>query len=346
MHEPAPRPRTIVQHWRTRDVEEAAIGLSERFCNASRFKFEGSRDAFRHQCSWAKLTDARIIRASNTGYEVDAFLNDEVFIAFTMQGGVSLETGNERTRSEARAAGVTLRPGHSYHYTMPRGAAVFGLQLPVEALARQASLIFDGRVTVDVGAPMNDRIDITGGTGAALFRNVAVAFKEIEMLDHVGLGVVAEASLSELLTNLALINLIPDVRSRLEAKPRDVCNGTIERARQYIEAHSEGPIRMAELARDLGVSLRALQAAFQRQLGRSPTEYLFECRLMNVRQHLLNAPEGATVTSIATECGFVNLGAFSARYRNAFGELPSETLYRRRRGHWHGARTLGSDTMP
>ncbi len=346
MHEPAPRPRTIVQHWRTRDVEEAAANLSERFCHASRFKFEGRRDAFRLQCSWAKLAHARIIRASNTGYEVDGFLSDAVFIAFTMQGGVSLQTGSERIRSEPRAAALTLRPGQTFHYTMPRGALLFGLELPIENLARQASLMFDGRVAVDADTPMHDKIDIAGGTGAALFRNVAVAFKEIEMLDNAGLGVIAETSLSELLANLALINLIPDVRARLEVTPRDVGSGTIERARQYIEAHSEGPIRMAELARDLGLSLRALQATFRRQLGRSPTEYLFECRLMKVRQHLLNAPEGATVTSLATECGFVNLGAFSARYRNAFGELPSETLFRRRRDRSHGVRPSGSDTIP
>jgi AraC-like DNA-binding protein len=335
MHEPAPKSRTFVQHWRTRDVDEAAANLSQRFCHASRFKFEGRRDAFRLQCSWANLAGARVIRASNTGYEVDGFLNDAVFIAFTMQGGVSLQTGGERMRSEARAAALTLRPGQTFHYTMPRGALLFGLELPIETLSRQAALMFDGRITIDADTAMHDRIDIAGGAGAALFRNVAVAFKEIEMLDHAGLSSLAETSLSELLTNLALINLIPDVRAQLEVAPRAVGSGTIERARQYIEAHSEGPIRMAELARDLGVSLRALQAAFRRQLGHSPTEYLFGCRLMKVRQQLLNASEGATVTSLATECGFVNLGAFSARYRNAFGELPSETLSRRRRGRSH-----------
>jgi len=332
MHEPAPKSRTVVQHWRTRDVEEAASGLSVRFANASRFKYAGRRDAFRLQCSWANLTGARVIRASNTGYECDGFLNDSVFIAFTLQGGVRLETASERVMSEPRAAAVALRPGQRYHYTVPRGTLMFALQMPVETLSRQASLMFDGRIDIGADTPMNDRIDIAGSTGAALFRNVAVAFKEVEMLEHAGLSCVAETSLSELLANLALVNLIPDARAQLDIAPRAIGSGTIERARQYIEAHSEGPVRMAELARDLGVSLRALQVAFRRQLGRSPTEYLFECRLMTVRQHLLNAQEGATVTSLATECGFVNLGAFSARYRNAFGELPSETLSRRRRG--------------
>jgi AraC-like DNA-binding protein len=43
------------------------------------------------------------------------------------------------------------------------------------------------------------------------------------------------------------------------------------------------------------------------------------------------ATPAATVTEVATECGFFHLGRFSARYRQAFGEVPSSTLARRRR---------------
>jgi transcriptional regulator GlxA family with amidase domain len=37
------------------------------------------------------------------------------------------------------------------------------------------------------------------------------------------------------------------------------------------------------------------------------------------------------VSSIAIDCGFVNLGLFASRYRRTFGELPSQTLARNRR---------------
>jgi transcriptional regulator GlxA family with amidase domain len=37
---------------------------------------------------------------------------------------------------------------------------------------------------------------------------------------------------------------------------------------------------------------------------------------------------GETVTGIALECGFGNLGEFAGRYRRRFGEKPSETFRR------------------
>jgi AraC-like DNA-binding protein len=41
---------------------------------------------------------------------------------------------------------------------------------------------------------------------------------------------------------------------------------------------------------------------------------------------------GVNVTAIAMQLGFFNLGRFSARYRQAFGESPSATLARGRSG--------------
>jgi transcriptional regulator GlxA family with amidase domain len=41
---------------------------------------------------------------------------------------------------------------------------------------------------------------------------------------------------------------------------------------------------------------------------------------------LHRAAPDATVTSIATLCGFSNLGRFSVRYRQLYGQPPSQTL--------------------
>jgi transcriptional regulator GlxA family with amidase domain len=50
-----------------------------------------------------------------------------------------------------------------------------------------------------------------------------------------------------------------------------------------------------------------------------------------VRQALIKADPGvATVTHIATEYGFWELGRFAGQYKWLFGEPPSATLGRRR----------------
>lgn len=57
--------------------------------------------------------------------------------------------------------------------------------------------------------------------------------------------------------------------------------------------------------------------------------FLKERRLEQAQRALLGADsESTTVTEIATRLGFYHLGQFSKDYRQAFQELPSETLRR------------------
>ncbi|MBS0244367.1 MAG: AraC family transcriptional regulator, partial [Proteobacteria bacterium] len=100
-------------------------------------------------------------------------------------------------------------------------------------------------------------------------------------------------------------------------------------AKDFIQANLENPISMTDLALRLGVGLRSLQLAFQRELGCSPREFLTACRLEVARSRLLAASESATVTEIALECGFTDMASFAQKYRVQFGERPSQTLRRR-----------------
>ena len=58
-------------------------------------------------------------------------------------------------------------------------------------------------------------------------------------------------------------------------------------------------------------------------------KYVKQMRLECAQRTLLAAEPGTTtVTTIAMDHGFYQLGRFSADYRRVFGELPSETLGR------------------
>jgi AraC-like DNA-binding protein len=60
-----------------------------------------------------------------------------------------------------------------------------------------------------------------------------------------------------------------------------------------------------------------------------PVRYLWLRRMHLARIVLMRAdPATATVTGIATDYGFWELGRFSVDYRTLFGELPSATLRR------------------
>jgi AraC-like DNA-binding protein len=86
-----------------------------------------------------------------------------------------------------------------------------------------------------------------------------------------------------------------------------------------------------DICHGLGVSLRTLQRAFHGTLGIGPSRYLAVRRLARARNALLAAePYETSVTAIAIDLGFWELGRFAGYYRRMFGESPSETLRRRK----------------
>ncbi len=100
----------------------------------------------------------------------------------------------------------------------------------------------------------------------------------------------------------------------------------VNRAEELMREYFGDAISMKDLADRMNISLRSLQIAFRQHRDCAPRDRLNEIRLREARARLLKANKGASVSDIAFDCGFTHLGRFSAAYRKAFGELPSETL--------------------
>lgn len=101
--------------------------------------------------------------------------------------------------------------------------------------------------------------------------------------------------------------------------------------RRAVEAAEEdrGPVRVGQLCQRLRVSPGHLEKSFRAVTGLTPHAFFLRRRLNVARTALLGAHvEESTVTSIASRLGFNELGRFAVRYRQMFGELPSETLRR------------------
>ena len=106
---------------------------------------------------------------------------------------------------------------------------------------------------------------------------------------------------------------------------------SLKRATEKLEAEPERPWRLCDLASACGVSPRTLQKHFIRFLGRAPRTFLRQLRFERARRELLGGCEHASVTDIATRCGFAHLGRFATDYHRRYGESPSATLRRARR---------------
>jgi PAS domain S-box-containing protein len=116
---------------------------------------------------------------------------------------------------------------------------------------------------------------------------------------------------------------ITDIKSRqsLEQAPK-----TIRDVLKYVEDNWNKPLYLEEIARQHGISPRAIQRYFASRGMMALTKQIKQLRLRHAHQALSNPTARTSVTGVALQCGFQNPGHFSRDYREEFGELPSETL--------------------
>jgi AraC-like DNA-binding protein len=88
-------------------------------------------------------------------------------------------------------------------------------------------------------------------------------------------------------------------------------------------------LNMPALCAEIGAPERTLRMCCTEFLGVSPMRYLMLQRLNKTRSALRHAdPSTASVTQIARNHQFLELGRFAVVYRTTFGETPSATLER------------------
>jgi AraC-like DNA-binding protein len=95
------------------------------------------------------------------------------------------------------------------------------------------------------------------------------------------------------------------------------------------EVDTDRPLYVAEICATIGVSDRTLRLHCMEHFGMSPHRYL-QLRRMNLARRALTQadPARTTVTTVANDHGFAELGRFAVVYRKLFGESPSTTLRR------------------
>jgi transcriptional regulator GlxA family with amidase domain len=103
----------------------------------------------------------------------------------------------------------------------------------------------------------------------------------------------------------------------------------IARFEEFLERHPDRPLYLTEICAAIGVAERTLRVVCEEYLGMAPIRFLSMRRMHLVHRALRQAdPSNTTVTRIATDHGFWELGRFSVAYRALFDESPSESLRR------------------
>ena len=88
-----------------------------------------------------------------------------------------------------------------------------------------------------------------------------------------------------------------------------------------MRANLEDPIPPAEIARQVGLSVRQLERLFARYMSSSPKKYYLGLRLEKARNLLVQTD--LSLMEICVMCGFKAPSHFSKTYRKAYGVAPS-----------------------
>ena len=103
----------------------------------------------------------------------------------------------------------------------------------------------------------------------------------------------------------------------------------MQRFEQAIQAKQGEPIYLTEICAEIGAPERTLRLCCDEHLGMGPKRYLWLRRMHLAHKALILAhPSANTVTGIASDYGFYELGRFAVAYRRQFNESPSATLRR------------------
>jgi AraC family transcriptional regulator len=93
-----------------------------------------------------------------------------------------------------------------------------------------------------------------------------------------------------------------------------------QRVIDYIDAHLDGDVTLADLAALVHMSPSHFSVMFKRSVGMTPHQCLIAQRIERAKTLLGDGRK--LITDIALECGFANPSHFSATFRRLVGTSP------------------------
>lgn len=247
----------------------------------------------------------------------------------TVGVGLRMGSGTRHWLEETASGSVGVFHGgdeHDAFYTRGSLYATATLSLDqLEQLAADDELVLDGPVLGGTGLHAQPLADAT-------LRRIRRAFELI----HAGnTDAMRETRLGEELLRALTAHLARTPRVRNRVGRTDAHAMIIRRARAYILDHLAETISLDTLTQAARTSRRTLFRAFTEILNETPQNYVRRLRLHRIRHDLANDQERAcTIALIANQWGISELGRMSRRYRDLFGEFPSDTLAKQRPRAW------------
>jgi AraC-like DNA-binding protein len=228
--------------------------------------------------------------------------------------------------SELRHSDIVRRGRGSTFFQRSEGPTSYGsMSLPVDELATIGAAVAGCDLT-----PKADSVAVTPSPDAitTLRRLYASACTLAELSPAVIAAPEAARSLEQALIQ-AMLECLSASDGQEDRTALRQHAAIMRRFHRVVEERLDEPLYIPELCREVGTSQRTLNACCHEHLGMGPKRFLLLRRMHMVRRALRESnPSGTTVTEIATQYGFWQLGRLAGEYKVLFGESPFATLAR------------------
>lgn len=226
--------------------------------------------------------------------------------------------------------GVTVFPGQAVligpsrmvcRTSFPGSSIIF--RIPVELMYSRAEVLLGPFAPRN----LNFELSIDRNTSGILLR---YAMLVVQAIDSGGLE--PDCSVARVFEN-GLVELLLEHHPLSNSKrPATIDSrgrlAVIDAVKIFVDQNLGENLTLDKLAQAADCNERALQIIFSELRRMTPIEYVRSRRLAMAKKLLEAGESGVTVSMIAMKCGMNQFGRFSAYYRDAFGELPSETWNR------------------
>jgi AraC-like DNA-binding protein len=316
------------QRLHTRDVDEARHVVAEAFC-PHRLTVPEAERAFETRFHMALAGQVGLCYLDYGGHVDIAVEPQENFylVLAPLAGRAALTYGRNEARYDL--SGAAVPPVNSaYRIEVRARSPHLVLWIPRSAL--------EDRLWSMLGRPVAEpirfdlRMDRTAPDVEAWWKIVFLLRDDAESGGIMTRNPSAMRPLEQALLGQLLQGQPHNYSALLHEQSDPASSPAIRRAVREIEERAgDREFTIEVLAREVSLSMRALQLGFQRDFGTTPTACLRDVRLRRAREDLLAATaDGTTVSQVAERWGFSNHGRFAGYYRHRFGELPSVTLER------------------
>lgn len=310
----------------TSDPEEC-LDIVSRYLGPHGLRTKLGRRPFKATLNNAKLQGSTITYLGyNAGTEtLSAVIEGAYLILIPLSGNIRCLYDRQEFMLSP-AAGLTIEPDKPF--TLQTGEASSGLmwRVPRSVLEQHVQEMIGTTLSPLAFRPV---LDWGCGRTASLLRSVQFVAGELDRLsDQTGISRHLKENFEQLLIR-TLIEVQPNnVRESPAYQGDFIAPRCVRKVEEYIAAHLDEPLTVADLTRVSGVSERSLYLAFKKFRGTSPMAYLRDLRLKQIREDLLEADPNCSVTEILSRRGVFQFGRFAAFYKKRYGETPSQTLRR------------------